>query len=308
MFWSKSAKPPAPLDSDEQLEARVREALQSPDETTVKVVTAIAGLLSAVAYADREIGPEEERHLRSALERLHDFRKENVDAVAEVLRRDARRLSTSFVPRFARTLRDELPLEGRAEVLEALVEMAAADGVITHDEVVSLRNMSTALGLSQEHYNRVQAQHRDKLASLGPKTAPPRAPSDSTTEAKPPRSDASHPILQYEDALVRAQLAGNVSELDRLLDDELHFVGLGGALLSKADDLAAHRSGVIRITKMACLERHIVPLGTVAVVSVLMDTEATVGGVPNAGQLRYTRVWQEKPDGWKLVAGHMSAV
>jgi ketosteroid isomerase-like protein len=109
-------------------------------------------------------------------------------------------------------------------------------------------------------------------------------------------------------ALVRAQLTGNVAELDRLLDDALHFVGLGGSLLSKADDLAAHRSGVIRISKMACLERHIVPLGTVAVVSVLMDTEATVGGVPNAGQLRYTRVWQEKPDGWKLVAGHMSAM
>jgi uncharacterized tellurite resistance protein B-like protein len=146
------------------LEAKVRDALGETDETAVKVVTAIAGLLAAIAYADRTISLEEKAHLREQLERLHDFPKAHVEAIAEVLGQQALRLSTSFVPRFARVLREELPEEGRWEVLDALIAMAAADGVITHVEVASLRNMSTALGLSQEHYNTLQEKYRTKLA------------------------------------------------------------------------------------------------------------------------------------------------
>jgi uncharacterized protein DUF4440 len=117
-----------------------------------------------------------------------------------------------------------------------------------------------------------------------------------------------HPILSYEAALVDAQLMGDVAALDRLLDDELYFTGLGGAVFSKADDLAAHRSGQLRIAKMRALDRHVTSLGSVVVVSVLMDAEATVGGVANVSTLRYTRVWCQRSEGWKVVAGHMSAV
>jgi ketosteroid isomerase-like protein len=115
-----------------------------------------------------------------------------------------------------------------------------------------------------------------------------------------------HPILSFETALVEAQLTGDVAALDRLLDEDLYFTGLGGRVYSKADDLAAHRSGHLRITKMRPLQRHVTALGSVAVVSVLMDAEAIVGGEANVTRLRYTRIWQQKPDGWKVVAGHMS--
>lgn len=116
----------------------------------------------------------------------------------------------------------------------------------------------------------------------------------------------SHFILRFEDALVQAQLRGDVAELDRLIDEDLHFIGLGGAVYTKADDLAAHSSGQIRITKMVPLERHLQSLGDVVVVSALMDTEATVAGVPNAARLRYTRVWCRRGDTWRIVSGHMS--
>lgn len=142
----------------------MRAALGDADESSVRVVTAVAGLLAAVAYADREISADEAVHLRSELERMHGFPNEHVEAVARVLSEQALRLSTSFVPRFTRVLRDELPEESRWEVLDALLGMAAADGVMTHVEVASLRNMSTALGLSQEHYNTLQEKYRTKLA------------------------------------------------------------------------------------------------------------------------------------------------
>jgi uncharacterized tellurite resistance protein B-like protein len=166
MFWSRSKKGPLPLESDEILREAVQRALGDVDPTMVRVVTAIAGLLSAVAYADRKISAAEADHLRAELGRIHGFPAEHVEAVVDVLKEQALRLSTSFVPRFTRTLREELPEEGRFEVLDALLGMAAADGAITHAEVASLRNMSTALGLSQEHYNVLQEKHRTKLSFL----------------------------------------------------------------------------------------------------------------------------------------------
>lgn len=117
-----------------------------------------------------------------------------------------------------------------------------------------------------------------------------------------------HPIISCEAALVEAQLNGDVVELDRLLDDDLYFVGLGGVIFSKADDLAAHRLGEIKITKMVARDRHIIPLDAVVVVTALMDTAATIGGASYVATLRYTRVWRRWGNDWKVVAGHMSPV
>lgn len=116
------------------------------------------------------------------------------------------------------------------------------------------------------------------------------------------------PILEYEEALRQAQLRGDVEALDRLLDDALVFTSLEGAVVGKADDLAIHRSGRLRITRMDPGDRHIVRLGSTVVVSVRMEAEATFDGVPARNALRYTRIWHERPGGWRVVAGHMSVV
>ncbi len=160
-FFSKAK----PIDTDMLLEQAVAEALGDAPPTTVRILAAVAGLLGAVAYADRVIAPEEEEHLRKELERLNGFSEHQVGTVAELLVSNALRLNTTFVPRFTRTLREELPPEDRCEVLSALLGMAAADGIITHDEVVNLRNLCTALGLSQAQYNELQSHHRHLLDS-----------------------------------------------------------------------------------------------------------------------------------------------
>ena len=55
-------------------------------------------------------------------------------------------------------------------------------------------------------------------------------------------------------------------------------------------------------------DRHLLHLGETSVVSVRMNAEAVMNGVPVSATLRYTRVWHKRTDGWRLVAGHMSAV
>jgi hypothetical protein len=116
------------------------------------------------------------------------------------------------------------------------------------------------------------------------------------------------PILAREEELRQAQLSGDVAALDRLLDDELVFTTLNGGVVGKADDLALHRSGVFQITRMDPGERHVLRLGPVVVVSVRMEASARIDGAEVSGPLRYTRVWCERPDGWRVVAGHTSTV
>jgi hypothetical protein len=47
-----------------------------------------------------------------------------------------------------------------------LVDLAAADDCVSHEEVQLLRNTTTALGLEQSDYNGLQRKHREKLTSL----------------------------------------------------------------------------------------------------------------------------------------------
>lgn len=116
------------------------------------------------------------------------------------------------------------------------------------------------------------------------------------------------PILAYEAELREAQLTSDVAALDRLIDDDLVFTTLEGAVVDKQYDLELHRSGRLKISRLDLGARRVLRFGTIVVVSVRMDATATFDGVVMDGALQYTRVWCEKPDGWRVVAGHMSAV
>ena len=111
-----------------------------------------------------------------------------------------------------------------------------------------------------------------------------------------------------EDALRAAQLAGDVPALERLLDDALLFTGPDGQVYGKADDLEAHRLGWVRIGRLVPSEERVRELGAVAVVSVRMDMAGSWKGEAFEGPFRYTRVWRRAEDGWRVVAGHVSAV
>lgn len=65
-----------------------------------------------------------------------------------------------------RDLRALTDRQGRIEVLDVLIELAAADDDLAHVEVNYLRRLATALGLTQPEYNAVQSRYRDKLAAL----------------------------------------------------------------------------------------------------------------------------------------------
>jgi ketosteroid isomerase-like protein len=111
-----------------------------------------------------------------------------------------------------------------------------------------------------------------------------------------------------ESALRKAQLKSDVEALDTLIDDALVFVGPDGALYGKQDDLAAHRSGAIRIERLDPSEERIQEFADIVIVSVRMEMRGTLGGAPFVGPFRYTRIWRHSAAGWRIVAGHVSAI
>jgi len=154
------------LTGSEELEATIARELPQADRETVQVVAALTGLLGAIAYADRNYSAEEEQRLLLELQRIQGMTVEGAQAIAGALRKNLLTVSSIGIPHYCRALRELGDRDLRLEVLAALMSLAAADGVIDVAEVNVLRQVTGALGLTQDDYNDAQAQHREKLALL----------------------------------------------------------------------------------------------------------------------------------------------
>jgi ketosteroid isomerase-like protein len=118
------------------------------------------------------------------------------------------------------------------------------------------------------------------------------------------RSEAG--LLAAERALHAAQLAGDLTVLDRLLDDRLIAIGPDGARHTKADDLAGYRSGFSVITELSEEDVEVLVSGTTGATFFTAAIAGTFGGEPMSGRLRYTRTWvHDEERGWRILAAHI---
>jgi uncharacterized tellurite resistance protein B-like protein len=167
MIFRRKDKPSAaPPEARDRLAEIVERYLADADDATRRIVTAVAGLLAKVAYADGDYSTQEEVAIRKELSRVHGLSQEGVDAICGLLADQISHVALLGDHDWTRDLRDLADRELRLEVLEVLVEMAVADEVLKHDEQTQLRRIAKALSLTQSEYNALQAKHRDKLSTL----------------------------------------------------------------------------------------------------------------------------------------------
>jgi uncharacterized tellurite resistance protein B-like protein len=107
---------------------------------------ALAGLLVRVARSDGDYA-EDERH---RIDRILAERNGLAPADAEALRADAEVLESEApdTVRFTRAIKDAVPYEERASVIEALWAVVLADGVRDAEEDALLRLVSNLLGIN----------------------------------------------------------------------------------------------------------------------------------------------------------------
>ncbi len=155
-----------PPQARDRLAEIVEQYLTDADDATRRIVTAVAGLLAKVAFADGEYSAEEEETIRKELSRVHGLSPNGVDAICGLLADQIGYVALLGDHDWTRDLRELADRELRLEVLEVLVEMAVADEVLKHEEQIQLRRIAKALNLTQDEYNAIQAKHRDKLSTL----------------------------------------------------------------------------------------------------------------------------------------------
>lgn len=115
-------------------------------------------------------------------------------------------------------------------------------------------------------------------------------------------------IAALEAQLRDAQLTADVAVLDVLIADELLFTGPDGRLGTKAQDLDAHASGLVRFRAHQPEELRVRRVGPdVAVVALRTRLVVEVAGTLMSGTYRYTRIWAREQGGrWQVVGGHVS--
>jgi ketosteroid isomerase-like protein len=122
-------------------------------------------------------------------------------------------------------------------------------------------------------------------------------------------SDHQTQIIELEERLRQAMLHDDIQALDELISPELLFTSHVGQLVTKEDDLAFHRAGILRLKALEPSQQHIQLHADFAVVSVLMHLVGSYEGAPIEQNIRYTRVWSISADGSiQVIAGHMSEI
>jgi uncharacterized tellurite resistance protein B-like protein len=152
--------------ADQRLLEVVRRALPRADADTLSVVAACAGLLAGVAYADRKFSNAEVDAVGRLLTTVEGIGPEGSSAIVQALEAHVVELSSVHAMRFARTLKELGDRDLRLHLLAMLLELAGTDEQINHAEVNTLRQVTRALGLTQDDYNRLQGEHRHKLDLL----------------------------------------------------------------------------------------------------------------------------------------------
>jgi hypothetical protein len=124
-----------------------------------------------------------------------------------------------------------------------------------------------------------------------------------------PHNNRATELRTAERALQAAQLASDVAELDRLIDDRLVFTGPDGRLYRKADDLRLHGTGEQKMTRVDEEDLTVLIVGNTGVTCFLGTVAGVLAGTGFTARVRYTRTWiHDDAHGWRLIAGHVSAV
>lgn len=109
----------------------------------------------------------------------------------------------------------------------------------------------------------------------------------------------------------QAALAKNDADaMDKIYGDNYMLVNLDGSVQTRAERLAALRSGDAKYTAFAYSEPNIRvnPEGNGAVVIVKLAMKGTFRGKPTDGDYRVTQVYSKTKDGWKQVSAQATKI
>ena len=133
---------------------------------TARHLAGFAYVLARVANADLHIAAAEADEIRRTVRMLAGLSADEADLVVEIAKSQARLLGGTenyvVTREFRRT---STPLQ-RAQLLECLYAVTAADGTISSAESREIANVAEELGFTRAEANALRTKYREKLAEF----------------------------------------------------------------------------------------------------------------------------------------------
>lgn len=115
-------------------------------------------------------------------------------------------------------------------------------------------------------------------------------------------------LLATVQALVDAELHGDVSTLDRILADDFLGFDQAGRAQDRDTILSAYRSAAIRIHGLTPSDLHLRLLDGTGIVSGISAIHGVAGGEPFSARLRFLDIFVYREGNWQLTASQVTTI
>lgn len=121
-------------------------------------------------------------------------------------------------------------------------------------------------------------------------------------QQNPPATDPIPAIEALEERRLKALVAKDLAEVDRIHDASLLYVHGSGTAEDKQLYMERLAKGHYDYQALTGLRRATRRLGDIVIVDGDVRIQVISGGTPKDFVSRYLQVWIERPDGWKLAS------
>ena len=151
---------------DTQTIRRIAAQLERLDAETAKRLAGFAYVLARVASADLEISDAEIAEMERIVGSLAALTPSAAALGVQSAKTQANLLGDTENYVVTREFRNASTREQRAQLLQCVYAVAAADGTITGDERTVISAIAEELGFTRDEANALRAEYRDKLSEL----------------------------------------------------------------------------------------------------------------------------------------------
>jgi uncharacterized tellurite resistance protein B-like protein len=143
--------------------------LAGATDSEVKWVTAYAGLLGKVAYADMDVSQEEIKRIGKVLTHVLHLSSVDAERILEIMQQHHAELYSIEDYIYVRLINEACGKDEKLALVEAMFTVAAADESVSGAEDAVIRVVSNGLQLSHKDFVQVRARfsaHLDVLKGL----------------------------------------------------------------------------------------------------------------------------------------------
>jgi uncharacterized tellurite resistance protein B-like protein len=160
------AEPAAASGAETSSVRAISARLERLDPDAARYLAAFAYVLARGASADLRLHDAEASEMRRTVSELANLAPDEADLVVEIARSQVRMLGGTENYVVTREFKNLSTRVQRAQLLECLFSVAAADGTIAAAESAEILAIAEELGFTRAEANAVKAKFRDRLSEF----------------------------------------------------------------------------------------------------------------------------------------------